>query len=120
AALDLPDEYRKPIDDLMGKVNSAGLDKGLIDIPKLDVPGIHLPDIDLGNLEIPEMGNVDFSTADLSKKLDGLSDAGLPGKELGELSGKAGEYQETLQDLGNVKEINDLPQGLEQQVERVD
>lgn len=122
SALDLPDEYRKPVDELMGKIKSVGLEKGSVDIPGFRVPGIELPDIDVGSFDIPEIGleTVDVSTIGLPDELGKLGDAALPGSEFGELAGQAAEYQEAIEDIESLKEISDMPQGLEKQMDRVD
>jgi hypothetical protein len=118
-ALDLPPQYKEPLQQITGKVDGFNLNTDFAKIPEVNVPGYSLPEIDgLGDItgKAKDLGNV-----------GSLPNASLPNIEtpVGDL-GKIGEQvkgvQGDIQNIskGNLNDVKELPKALEEQAAKVD
>lgn len=137
-ALDLPPEYKEPLQQITGKVNAIGLNTGKITLPDLKIPGYSLPKMDgLGNLtdKAGDITNIDpgnlpdikTPTGDLgsvSEQVQGYQDniKSLAPDELGEVTTQGQTYQEDIRNIsqGNLQDVEKLPETLESQASKID
>ena len=116
-ALDLPSEYKEPIQELTHKIDGLNLGTGDIKIPELDIPGYSLPKID-GIVDLTskagEIGNVG--------NLGNLPDIKTPAGDLGNVTQQAKAYQDDIKNItqGNLNEVQNLPETIEDQASKID
>ena len=116
-ALDLPSEYKEPIQELTHKIDGLNLGTGDIKIPELDIPGYSLPKID-GIVDLTskagEIGNVG--------NLGNLPDIKTPAGDLGHVTQQAKAYQDDIKNItqGNLNEVQNLPETIEDQASKID
>lgn len=114
SALDLPPEYKEPLQQLTSNIDKANLDAKGISVPALNIPGYSLPEIegigDIGSLA-PDIGN-----------MPALPEAGaLPGVP-DDLARQAGSYRDDLKSItgGKLDEVENLPETIEDQAAKID
>jgi len=116
-ALDLPSQYKEPIQELTHKIDGLNLGTGDIKIPELDIPGYSLPKID-GIVDLTskagEIGNVGT--------LGNLPDIKTPAGDLGNVTQQAKAYQDDIKNItqGNLNEVQNLPETIEDQASKID
>jgi Cu/Ag efflux protein CusF len=138
SALDLPPEYKEPLQEVTNKINQIDLNAGKINLPELKIPGYSLPKMDgLGNLtdKAGDVANIDpgnlpdikTSVGDLSnvseqvqgyqREVNNLTPDGL-----GQVTGQVQTYQEDIKNInqGNLRDVEKLPEGLESQATKID
>lgn len=113
-ALDLPPEYKQPIQELTGKIGGLNLNSGNIKIPELNIPGFSISKINgIGDLasKAGGMGNI-------SK----LPDIKTPVGDFGKVTQQAGAYQQDIKNItqGNLAEVEKLPESVEAQASKID
>jgi Skp family chaperone for outer membrane proteins len=95
--LDLPAEYKQPIQELTSKIDGLNLNTGNLKIPELDIPGFSIPHLD---------------------PLDKLGDRVGGRNPLGE---QAGAYQKDIKNIaGSTGSPTDLPESIEAQASKID
>lgn len=115
--LDLPAEYKEPIQRLTGKIDGLSLHGDVLNIPPLDVPGFSLPKID----GLPDIASEAGQIPDLASagKLPGIK---TPGGDFGAVTQQAQKYQDDIRNLadGNLQDVKKLPETIEQQASKID
>lgn len=103
-ALDLPPEYKKPLQKLTQQINNVTLDGDIIKLPELNIPGHDLPTTNVQSLDplrkgtdIPELPNVQ------------------PPTEVGEVTQQLQEYEGQLAKIPNADITN--PETLQKTIE---
>ena len=112
--LDIPDEYKQPIQELTGKIDQLGLNTGDMKIPQLNIPGFSIPKID--------------GIGDLASKAGGVGNIGklpeikTPVGDIGKVTEQAGAYQQDIKNIaqGNVADVEKLPESIEAQASKID
>jgi hypothetical protein len=116
-SLDLPPEYKGPIQQLTSKMEALNLNSDVVKIPSLNIPGYSLPNIGgIGDVtskaselvNIPHMG-------DLPKVETPLGGAG-------QLAQQAQGYQDDIKNItkGNLNDVQSVPKAIEAQAAKVD
>jgi hypothetical protein len=116
-ALDLPPEFKEPLQELIQKVDALEFNSDIIKIPELKIPGYSLPKIDgIGDLssKTAEIGNV-ASIPNVPKIETRVGD-------LGNITQQAQAYQEDIKNIaqGNLNDVEKLPEAIEQQAAKID
>lgn len=122
-ALDLPPEYKEPLQQLTKNVGDLNLNSDIIKIPSLEIPGYSLPKIEgigdltskageIGNMgDIPDIGNV-----------GNLPEIKTPAGDLGQITEQAKGYQDDLKNItqGDLDDVQELPKTIEDQAAKID
>ncbi len=116
-ALDLPPEYKEPIQALTGKIDGLTLNTGDINIPELNIPGFSIPEMDgLSDLtsKASDLGNIN--------KLGNLPGIKSPVGDLGNVTQQAQAYQEDIKNItqGNIGDVEKIPETIESQASKID
>jgi hypothetical protein len=122
-ALDLPPEYKEPIQGLTKNVDGLGLD-GAAKIPGLEIPGYSLPKIEgIGDItskagEIGEIGKI----GDLGNLGGNLPKVETPVGDLGQVTQQANGYQDDLKNItgGNLNDVQQMPKTIEEQAGKIE
>lgn len=119
-ALDLPSEYKEPLQVLTEKVKAVDLHSGALKLPRLEIPGYSLPGLErIGDFDsaLPGIEGVkDLSRLpDVQTSLDKVD--GLDG-----IADQAKGYQQDLQNItdGNFDKVEKLPETVEQRASEID
>jgi hypothetical protein len=116
-ALDLPPEYKEPLQQLTKKVNALNLNTDVMKIPSLNIPGYSLPKMNgIGDLaaKAGDVGNIG--------SLGNLPKIETPGGDLGQLTQNVQRYQEDLKNItkGNLQDVQSVPETIEAQAGKID
>lgn len=113
-SLDLPPEYQKPVQALTSKIDRFNLDTPGVDIPELRVPGF----------SVPKIGDLTSKTTDIGDIGNAGNIPGIktPTGNVSDITGQAKEYEEDIKNItsGNLKDIQKLPETIEQQAAKID
>lgn len=121
-ALDLPPEYKGPLQQLTKNVDDFSFSNDALKIPGLDIEGYSLSngigDIaskagNIGNLgDIPKMDN----------PLGNLPKVETPVGDLGRVTEQAKAYQDDIKNIskGNLNEMRELPKTIEEQTTKIE
>lgn len=115
-ALDLPPEYKEPLQQLTKNVGDLNLNSDIIKIPSLEIPGYSLPKMEgigdltskageIGNLgNIPDIGNT-----------GNLPEIKTPAGDLGQITEQAKGYQDDLKNItqGDLNDVQELPKTID-------
>lgn len=114
-ALDLPDEYKKPIQELTSQINKADINQHL-SIPELNIPGYKLPNAN-GLGDVPSLPGT-MNNGVSAPQLPGIQTPG----EVGELSQQVSGYRDQLKDAvpGDLTNVENLEGTIESQASRID
>jgi hypothetical protein len=120
-ALDLPPQYKEPIQGLTKNVDGFGLNNGAAKIPGLEIPGYSLPKIDgIGDItaKAGDLGKI----GDLGNLGSNLPKVETPVGDLGQVAQQAKGYQDDLKNVtsGNLNDVQQLPKTLEEQATKID
>jgi hypothetical protein len=119
-ALDLPPQYKEPLQSITGKVDGFNLNSDFVKIPEVKIPGYSMPKIDgLGDLaskagELGKVGNL----GNLPKIETPIGNLGDVSKVTDQVKG----YQGDLKNIssGNLNEVKELPKTIEAQAAKID
>ncbi len=110
-SLDLPAEYKEPIQQLTSKVDGLNLNTGDLKLPAVEIPGYSLPDIG-------PLGDITGKAGEIGKlgEIGTLPGIDTPVGELGEVTGQLKNYQEDLKNIagGDLDQVKGLPKVAEQ------
>jgi hypothetical protein len=110
-ALDLPPEYKGPVQELTKNVDGLNLNSKTVDIPGLEIPGFELPKVD----------GLDMPNADLSKYTN-LPKIETPIGDLGKVTENVKGIQGDVKSItsGNLNDVKELPKAIENQAGKLD
>jgi hypothetical protein len=116
-SLDLPAEYKEPLQKLTENINELNLNTDIVKIPSLAIPGYSLPETPgLGDVtsKVSEMGNID--------KVGHIADIKAPMGDLGNVTEHLQGYQDDFKNItqGNLDDVQKLPETIEDQASRID
>jgi hypothetical protein len=116
-SLDLPPEYREPLQKLTTNITGLDIDTDITKIPSLDIPGYSLPKMNgLDGLtsKVGEVGNIDNTLK--------LPDLQTSVGDLDKIGAQADAYQEDLKNItqGNLQDVEKLPETLKAQASQID
>ena len=116
-ALDLPPEYKEPLQQLTKNVDGLNINSNILKIPELNIPGFSLPKIDgIGDLtsKAGEIGNI--------SNFGNLPKIETPVGDLGQVSQQAKGYQEDVKNItqGNLNDVKAIPETIEEQAAKLD
>lgn len=102
-ALDLPQEYQKPINDLTKNIDRLNLNTDAIRLPEINIPGYSPLKID-GVGDLPSAGEI-----------NGISNTVI-------VTDQAHTYADDIKSIteGNVSDVGQFPEALEQQASRIE
>lgn len=109
-SLDLPPQYKEPVQQLTSKVDGFGLNSDFVNIPQLDIPGYKLPKLD-GIGDLGKLG----TDLNLPKIETPVGDLGQVTDQLKNVSGDVKNIAS-----GNLSDVKELPKTLEQQASKID
>jgi hypothetical protein len=135
--LDLPPEYKEPLQSLTKNVDGFSLNGDMLKVPGLDIPGYSLPKLDgLGDLtskagDLGKLGNlsnlpgVENPLGNLPKAdnpLGNLPKVDTPVGDLGQITDQAKGYTEDIKNIsqGNLNDVKALPETIEAQAAKID
>jgi hypothetical protein len=115
-SFDFPPEYKGPLQALIKNVNDIGFESNVIKIPELKIPGYTISKIE--------------GVGDLASKIDDIGKLNNVGKlpdietsvgDLGKVAQQAGAYQEDVKNItqGNLRDVQELPETIEEQAMKV-
>jgi len=121
-SMDLPPEYKDPLQKLTQNINGLNLNSDVVKIPALDIPGYSIPQVNgVGDLsskvgEIPNIcnpGNLPGANVPEIK---------TPTGDLGNLAEQTKGYQDDIKNItrGNPGDVQNLPETIENQVSEID
>lgn len=120
-ALDLPPEYKEPIQKLTKQIDGLNINNEVLKIPELKIPGYDLPNMN-GIGEIPSLNGIQ-NPADLGNipKVD-VPKVDLPTGEVANVTQQVQGYQEDIKNItsGNLDDVEKLPESLESQAGKID
>ena len=122
-ALDLPPEYKEPLQKLTQNVDNLNLNSDVTKIPSLKIPGYTMPQIN-GIPKVEGIPNLSSQVGDISKagNINGIPEIKTPGGDIGNITGQAKSYQDDIKNVttGNFDDVEKLPETLESQAGKID
>jgi hypothetical protein len=137
-AVNLPPEYKDPLQELTSKINQTDLNAEKINFSELKIPGFSIPKMDgladltnkagdIANIDPGNLPNIKTPGKDLSnvsEQVQGYQGEikNLAPDELGQVTGQAQAYQEDIKNIsqGNLQHVEKLPETLESQASKID
>src|SRR5690606_11718045 len=115
--LDLPAEYKEPLQALTQKVEALNINTDIAKLPPLEIPGYSLPDLNgVKNLTsgVPRVDDIGGLTK--------VTDIDVPSGKIDAITKRAAEYEGDLKNLadGNLDKVEHLPETIEQQASKVE
>lgn len=113
-ALDLPPQYKEPVQALTKNVDALNLNSETLQVPGLKGSGLDVP-----GLELPNVGGVDLPNTDLSANLPKIE---TPVGDLGKVTENLKDVQGDVKNItsGNLNDVKELPKTLEQQAGKIE
>ena len=117
-ALDLPPEYKEPLQKLTQNVSGLSLNSDITKIPALTIPGYSLPDVN-GIPNLPSAPGGDLSKI---SDINGIPEIKTPDGNIGNITQQAQAYQEDIKNItsGNLSDVQKLPETLESQAGNIE
>jgi hypothetical protein len=119
-ALDLPPQYKEPLQSITGKVDGFNLNTNFAKIPEVPIPGYSMP-------KVGGLGHLASKAGELSKvgNLTNLSKIETPVGNLGDVSKVTDQvkgYQGDVKNIasGNLNEVKELTKTIEAQAAKID
>jgi hypothetical protein len=119
-ALDLPPQYKEPLQSITGKVDGFNLNTDFTKIPEVNIPGYSMP-------KVSGLGDLASKAGELGKvgSLDNLPKIETPVGNLGDVSKVTDQvkgYQGDVKSItsGNLNEVKELPKTIEAQAAKID
>lgn len=112
--LDLPPEYKEPLQSLTKNVDNFNLSSDAAKIPGLEIPGFEMPKVDgIKGMDIP---NTDIS------KYTSLPKVETPVGDLGKVTENLKGVQDDVKNItsGNLNDVENLPKTLEAQAGKLE
>jgi hypothetical protein len=119
-ALDLPPQYKEPLQSITGKVDGFNLNTDFAKIPEVNIPGYSMPKVGgLGDLtskagELGKVGNL----SNLPKIETPVGNLGDVSKVTDQVQGYQGDFKNITS--GNLNEVKELPKTIEAQAAKID
>jgi hypothetical protein len=112
--LDLPPQYKEPLQELTGKVDGFNVKSDFVKIPELKVPGYSLP-------KVNGIGDLSMKTGSLGN-LPGVPKVDTPLGDLGQVTDKVKGYTGDLKNVstGNLNDVKELPKTIETQAGKIE
>lgn len=129
-SLDLPPEYKEPLNELTNKINELNLNSGKIRLDELNIPGYSLPSEAVSSLtdktsNLANIGELDLrnmQTGDVVTQVQDEIKTVVPEKNVGELTNQAQAYQQDIKNItdGNLADVQKLPETLESEASKME
>ncbi len=121
-ALDLPPEYKGPVESATKNIDGLSLDQSTLKIPGLDMKGFELPEghgLDLSNIN--GLDDLSSKVGEIGK-LPSVPKLETPVGDLGNVGEQLKGYQGDLKNItsGNLNDVQNLPKTLENQATKID
>jgi hypothetical protein len=118
-ALDLPPQYKEPLQSITGKVDGFNLNTDFAKIPEVTIPGYSMPKGGLGELaskagELGKVGNL----GNLPKIETPVGNLGDVSKVTEQVKGYQGDVKSITS--GNLNDVKELPKTIEVQAAKID
>jgi hypothetical protein len=114
-ALDLPPQYKEPVQALTKNIDGVNLAGADIKVPGVEIPGYTMPKIDgLGDVDIGKLGNV--------AELGGLPKIETPVGDLGQVGQQLQGVQEDIKNVagGDLNDAKNIPKVIENQASNIE
>ena len=116
-SLDLPPEYKEPLEKLTTNITDLNINTDIAKIPSLDIPGYPLPKmngLDGVTSKVGEVGNI-------ANTLN-PPDVQTPVGDLDKIGAQGGTYQGDIKNItqGNIQDVEKFPETIEAQASKID
>lgn len=127
-SLDLPPEYKEPLNELTNKINELNLNSGKIGLDELNIPGYSLPSEAISSLaeksnlaNIGEINLPNMETGDVVTQVQNEIKTVVP-DNVGEVPNQAQAYQQDIENVtdGNLADVQKLPETLESEASKME
>ena len=128
-SLNLPPEYKEPLNELTNKINEVNLSSAKIRLDELNIPGYSLQSeaissltdrtsnlANIGELDLPNM-----QTGDVVTQVHGEIETAVP-DNVGNVTNQAQAYQQDIKNIseGNFADVQKLSETLESEVSKIE
>lgn len=116
-SLDLPPEYKEPLQKLTTNITGLSVDTDIAKIPPFQLSGYSLPEVK----GLPDLTSNTGQLGDIEQAVK-LPSVQTPIGDLDQVSAQAGAYQKDVKNIthGNIQDVEKLPETIEAHVSKID